>query len=246
MIRKKLISIFAVTTMVVAMQTAQAAFSGTLADLASTPGATLTIDDKIFSGFSFHAVNLSGFNANNIIVTASIDPGGVYYLTFGGNIVLAGTSFATADLLLGYSVTATGGWSISMIDQRYTGGVLNGSLLINETASSAGAPTAHSQLSFNDVSDPNIYPNGTFDTGELDLLGIIPSQTTLRVTKDLSFTIFNGDPNINNGFSQVSVSSVQQSFHQVPEPTTIIAGALLLLPFGASTLRILRKRNRAD
>ena len=29
----------------------------------------------------------------------------------------------------------------------------------------------------------------------------------------------------------------------VPEPTTMIAGALLLLPFGASTLRILR-RNR--
>jgi hypothetical protein len=28
----------------------------------------------------------------------------------------------------------------------------------------------------------------------------------------------------------------------VPEPTSIIAGALLLLPFGASTLRILRKR----
>jgi hypothetical protein len=27
----------------------------------------------------------------------------------------------------------------------------------------------------------------------------------------------------------------------VPEPTTIIAGAMLLLPFGASTLRILRK-----
>jgi len=31
----------------------------------------------------------------------------------------------------------------------------------------------------------------------------------------------------------------------VPEPTTIVAGALLLLPFGASTLRILRKQNRA-
>jgi hypothetical protein len=28
----------------------------------------------------------------------------------------------------------------------------------------------------------------------------------------------------------------------VPEPTTMIAGALLLLPFGASTLRIIRKR----
>ncbi len=30
----------------------------------------------------------------------------------------------------------------------------------------------------------------------------------------------------------------------VPEPSTIVAGALLLLPFGVSTLRILRK-NRA-
>jgi len=31
----------------------------------------------------------------------------------------------------------------------------------------------------------------------------------------------------------------------VPEPTTMIAGALLLLPFGASTLRILRKNRKA-
>jgi len=35
------------------------------------------------------------------------------------------------------------------------------------------------------------------------------------------------------------------SFSTVPEPTTMIAGALLLLPFGASTLRILRKQNQA-
>jgi hypothetical protein len=31
----------------------------------------------------------------------------------------------------------------------------------------------------------------------------------------------------------------------VPEPTTMVAGALLLLPFGASTLRILRKSRKA-
>jgi hypothetical protein len=31
----------------------------------------------------------------------------------------------------------------------------------------------------------------------------------------------------------------------VPEPTTVISGALLLLPFGASTLRILRKKQTA-
>jgi hypothetical protein len=243
MIRKKLITIFAVTSMVAMIQTAQAAFTGTLADLAGLNGAagtlSLSIDDKIFSGFSFQASGLSTFNANLIVVTASIGPGGVDYLTFTGDMQLAGFTpiVATADLLLGYTVTATGG-SISMIDQRYTGGAQNGSLLINETATSAGAPTAHSQLSVNDVTDPNIYPNGPItpiDIGEGDLLTIVPPQTALIVTKDIAFSIFP------NG-GAVSVSSVQQSFHQVPEPTTMIAGALLLLPFGASTLRILRKR----
>jgi hypothetical protein len=243
MIRKKLTAIFAVTTMMAAIQTVQASVdlgaSASLAALQNTAGAYLTIDDKIFSGFSFQAVNLSGFNAGAITVTASTGPGGVDYLTFGGGMMLAGSSFATADLLLGYSVTATHG-AISMIDQLYTGGAVNGSILINETATSAGAPTAHSQLSVNDVSDPAVYPNGNpFDVGENDLLLVVPPQTTLHVIKDLSFTIFNGTPG-NPSF--VSVSSVQQSFHQVPEPTTIIAGALLLLPFGASTLRILRKR----
>jgi hypothetical protein len=34
-------------------------------------------------------------------------------------------------------------------------------------------------------------------------------------------------------------------FTPVPEPTTMVAGALLLLPFGASTLRILRKNRTA-
>jgi hypothetical protein len=45
-----------------------------------------------------------------------------------------------------------------------------------------------------------------------------------------------------------TLSGQQQEFLMlgtpIPEPTTILAGALLLLPFGASTLRILRQRNR--
>ena len=35
------------------------------------------------------------------------------------------------------------------------------------------------------------------------------------------------------------------AYNVVPEPTTIIAGALLLLPFGASTIRFLRKNRTA-
>jgi hypothetical protein len=44
---------------------------------------------------------------------------------------------------------------------------------------------------------------------------------------------------------QLGSSQAQTAFDKlaiVPEPTTIIAGALLLLPFGASTLRILRRK----
>lgn len=236
--RIKLIGIAAVTCLVAMIQTAQAAFTDDLADLVVNNG-TLAIGDKIFSGFDYQATGLSGFDASTIIVTASQDVNGVYYLTYTGNMQLAGNAAATADLKLGYDVTATAGL-ISMIDQRYVGGVLNGSLLINETATS-GAPTAHSQLSFNDVSDPNTYPSGPFDTGELDLLGVLPPQSAIHVDKDISYAIFGPD----GVGGQVSVSVVQQSFHQVPEPTTMIAGALLLLPFGASTLRFFRKNRTA-
>jgi len=245
MIQKKLIAIVGAVAMVGMIQTAQATFLSDLTTYDSVTGTyisngrTLAIGDKIFSGFSYQESGLSGFNAGAITVVAS-QANGVDYLTYGGNIQIAGTSFATGDLLLGYTVTATAG-SINMIDQRYTGGAVNGGILINETATS-GSPTAHSQLSLGDVSDPNTYPGhaGSFDTGELDLLGVQPSQTTLIVTKDLAFTILNGT--LVNPISQASVSLVEQSFHQVvPEPTTVIAGALLLLPFGASTLRILRK-----
>jgi hypothetical protein len=223
---------------------AQANFaSGTLANLAA--GGSIGIDDKIFSGFSFQADPNLVFNASQITVTASIGPGGVDYLTFGGNIQLAGLSsgsvgsfLASADLLLGYSVTATGGQAISMIDQKYTGGIAGvGSLTIDETATS-GANTAKSHLDYYDVSDPNTYPNGTpFDIGEHDLLLVVPPQTTLDVTKDISFVIFNGDPGT---ISQVSISSVQQSYHQVPEP-----GAMLLGSLGGGLLLVLRLRRQA-
>jgi len=42
-----------------------------------------------------------------------------------------------------------------------------------------------------------------------------------------------------NGYAPITVGA------PVPEPTTMIAGALLLLPFGASTLRMLRKSRKA-
>jgi hypothetical protein len=52
-------------------------------------------------------------------------------------------------------------------------------------------------------------------------------------TSQQQFTIANGSV-IDSGTATVNT-------YAVPEPTTMIAGAMLLLPFGASTLRMLRK-----
>jgi hypothetical protein len=49
-------------------------------------------------------------------------------------------------------------------------------------------------------------------------------------------------PTDSNGNPTKDVQEMLYNITPVPEPTTVIAGALLLLPFGASTLRILRKR----
>ena len=236
---RKIIAIVAAAVLVTAVQTARAAIS--LADLVANNG-SLTIDDKVFSGFGYIPTGLSGFDASQVLVTASIGPGGVDYLTFTGPIGIAGYVAQTtyADLALTYTVTSLGN-PISMIDQLYTGGAQNGSVVVSETATSSGAPTVHSTLTLIDVSDPNVYPNGpidAFDIAEGDLLTVVPPQNVLHVTKDIAFAIY-----APGGMASVSV--VQQSFHQVPEATTVIAGALLLLPFGISTLRILRKTRLA-
>jgi hypothetical protein len=51
--------------------------------------------------------------------------------------------------------------------------------------------------------------------------------------------------NVNINSTQGNVQFDLEGAAPVPEPTTMIAGALLLLPFGASTLRILRKGRAA-
>ena len=56
----------------------------------------------------------------------------------------------------------------------------------------------------------------------------------------LDISVFDGATLV--GEKVLEWNQAGKEFDVVPEPTTMIAGALLLLPFGASTLRILRKR----
>jgi hypothetical protein len=194
----------------------------TLADLVANHG-SIGIGDKVFSNFYYQNDGLTTFDATHIQVTASIVDG-VYYLTWGGNISLANfTGLSTADLLLNYRVTANGGL-ITSIDQQYTGGVGSGvgSIGIAETVSANGTQIGSTYLSLTDTTDP------AFELGS-DQPDIVPPQSVLDVTKDISLGIDHG---------LVSVSQIQQSFHQTPDGGLTVA----LLGFALVGVEGLRRR----
>lgn len=189
------------------------ATSGTLANLAN--GGTLSIGDKTFSGFAFHASGLTGFDPSQISVNAS-ESGGIDYLTWTGNFSLLSSGIATADIVLNYIVTANPG-SINMIDQSYTGVATNGLLAVDETAALGafgGTVVGFSHLQVGDFTDPPA------ETVQGDNLNISPSQSVLYVTKDISLAVTSA----NGGY--IDITQVAQSFHQVPEPSTMVLGCL--------------------
>jgi len=225
------------------VQTAQA----NLASLISTDGSLTTGDGQ----FTFSDFSLSGnggviAQADNFNVS-TINIGGIDYLSFSGSTIGLINSAGSVDLSLFYTVTANNGSKISMIDQRYTPDVNNfagagDQIIVGETVSDlGGVTTANSTLTLQplDLSDP------TAETGDNLVLGTAISpghppvpQIVALVEKDFTFTS-------GSSSDTVGLSILRQSFHAVPVPeaSTMIAGALLLLPLGVSTLRILR-RNR--
>jgi hypothetical protein len=72
------------------------------------------------------------------------------------------------------------------------------------------------------LTDPTLLANGFILTGSVNLTTGVDAGEGDKI--DIAFG---------------------SSLAAVPEPTTMIAGALLLLPFGVSTLRMLRKSRRA-
>ena len=98
-------------------------------------------------------------------------------------------------------------------------------------------------------SDPALSSSGvdrmvTFAvTGYLAKPGVISSWTPFSDGTTHYVIAFEDGTDMDFNDLVVEVSGVAPV--PVPEATTILAGALLLLPFGASTLRVLRKRQMA-
>lgn len=227
---QKTVLFAAVVTMAAMIQTAQASI--TLGNLVADNG-SITIGDKTFSGFGYSGAIPDAADLN---VSASI-VNGIYYLDFSGPVAvnnLHGSAELGEDLVLKYTVTANAG-SIVKIDQDYTANALpeaGNQIIIGETVKNInGVIVGNSTLTLNpeDFSDPPPEYG--------DNLDIKPSVNQLFVVKDILIYAAPGQ--------LVGLSDVEQSFHQVPEASTVIAGALLLLPLGASSLRILRRNQMA-
>jgi hypothetical protein len=119
--------------------------------------------------------------------------------------------------------------------------------------------TAHTVLSDVIIFDPpppalgNVlyfYSDNTEGSDSLADVGI-PANLSTYYPLEVSFTEVGLEGN--NGYWGYTPTSGQPGYEagqvvtynfisDVPEPSTVVAGMLLLLPFGASTLRILRKR----
>jgi hypothetical protein len=205
-------------------------------------GGSLTVGDKTFSNFSFTPTNLTSFNAAGIVVTASIAPDGTYLLNYGGNIEFASTTTGGADLVLSYRVTANPG-QISMIDQSYVGsaqvfgGV--GFLSVDESANVGGQTVANSHLQIGDISDPPAETTSINVIG--DNLFLTPPQSVIDVIKDIHFGLVFGQPDDVIQAGDITISSVTQSFHQVPDGGLSVS----LLGFALLGLEGIRRRLRA-
>ena len=203
----------------------------TLGDLVNS-GGTITIGDKTFSNFGWQSANATlNSDAAALVVTVS-SSGGVDYLNFSGLIALdntLGNADLTGDVNLTYTVTANPG-SIDMIDQSYTPLTATtsaaGQIIIGETVANNGIIVANSTLTLNppDFIDPQPEPG--------DNLNINPSANQLAVIKDITIDAFAGNV--------VGLTNVEQSFHQVPEPGTLLLGGL-----GGGLLLLLRSRRQS-
>ena len=85
-------------------------------------------------------------------------------------------------------------------------------------------------------------PNNGLDSGE----PFVYLNFTTTGTDFITSIVFQN--NQNSGFEMdnfsIATGNITPPGTVVPEPTTMIAGALLLLPFGVSTLRMLRKKTQ--
>jgi len=131
------------------------------------------------------------------------------------------------------SVTGTGALAVSDASGKLLTGNVNWVTI--QTANYAGAINASLVVNVSNLA---------YAGANADLLTFVHQAGSLDLTFQFSPGMTLTQLTSGAGPYTSSFSGSLSGVSAVPEPTTMIAGALLLLPFGASTVRILRK-NRA-
>ena len=111
-------------------------------------------------------------------------------------------------------------------------------------------------VTFENFNGSEVYPGGSWLGSDFSLQASGSSLYTWSgltpgITRNLTYT-FTADASATtltfmdtSGFDSNAGWIDNVGVSAVPEPTTVLAGALLLLPFGVSTLRMLRKSRTA-
>jgi hypothetical protein len=210
----------------------------------------LSPNGEIYSGYQYNFTYSSlsgaspGLNPGNYWAPNGIQDAAYLWNYWGGTKLSSFTS-----TLFGSSVNSslTGGkaqegaaLALAMLDLLYNGGSASASYAISSSINKY-APN------FNGDGQVQYDYNALISwyLANADSPGTIgESQNTLTYGILVPDAPADGGPGTGiSGQEFMFISPDQSNLTPVPEPTTLISGALLLLPFGASTLRILRKKS---
>jgi hypothetical protein len=203
--------------------------------------ASITGSDINFSGggnFDFENGGVSSSSVNQFIITSqsgSPIPIGDSTGDFGtitGAFHIAGPPSGSAT-----SAAVTGNGTLTIKDATGTlTGTVNWQTIQENT--SAGSLNLNASINLNSLVYTGTKSDLTFLAGGGQ--GVETVTFSFTTTESL-LALYNGS--VASSFANPAFSgALTSSFSPVPEPTTVIAGALLLLPFGLSTLRIIRKK----
>ncbi len=186
----------------------------TLNTLTNSSG-SLLVGDKLFSNFA-----ISGYNAHSLKVQGIEEFGSDYGIQFSGPIIANNSSM---EFTLTYQVNVTNSSMLISQANLSFNGVVVGGPGIAEVTEDVDTNTSYF------YGQMNVY--ATQSSSNLTTsLGITPPQPQLNLDKDVFVYTVHLD-----AFS--SISTINQSFAQVPEPSTIV-----LAVAGLSGLLLLRRR----
>jgi hypothetical protein len=175
---------------------------------------TIVVGDKAFTDFSI----TGSFDASQVNVTP-IEESGNFGIRFSGALVSAGNPM---DLTLGYQVSVTNSLNlISAANLLFNGQVVGGTGL---------AEVVEQVFTNNSDFYGQMFVFASQSTNQLFAsLPIVPPQTELSINKDVLITA------TLPAFS--SISTIDQTYTQVPEPSAIALAAA-----GFTGLLLLRRR----